>query len=508
MGSPSIETTVASIIPVINKCPAAKLVESGLVLLHKNVKLLEKVVLDNDKEKVPRVFQQNNKLRAMLTTSELSTVLSAVLPASSPLKEKILSVVPLLKMSTSCSETESLDMEVDSATIPSEKVKVDDMNVIDLPEVEFYLVLLVLSLLLKQADGASAALEVATQMIARASQFNRRTLDPFTAKAYGYFSLCHQRNNSLASIRSILLAAHRTACLQHNTMAQATLLNCLLSNYLALNLYDQAEKLVSKTTFPEHVSNNQFVRYLYYVGKIQAIHLDYTEAHTKVMQATRKVPSNTAVGFRTAAFKLAIILQLLMGEVPERSLFLSDSALTKALSPYMELTNTVRTGHLVDFNTVLTTYAESFKQDKLYTLILRLRHNVIKTGLRKISLSYSRISFQDICDKLALETPQNAEFVCAKAIYDGVIDATIDHAQGWMQSKECVDVYATNEPQQAFQKRITFCLDVHNEAVKAMRYPDDAYKAELESAEERLAREKADEELQKEIEEEMEDEGM
>ena len=31
-----------------------------------------------------------------------------------------------------------------------------------------------------------------------------------------------------------------------------------------------------------------------------------------------------------------------------------------------------------------------------------------------------------------------------------------------------MDVYTTNEPQQAFQRRITFCLDVHNEAVKVL----------------------------------------
>ena len=71
-----------------------------------------------------------------------------------------------------------------------------------------------------------------------------------------------------------------------------------------------------------------------------------------------------------------------------------------------------------------------------------------------------------------------------------------------------IDVYSTEEPQQAFHKRITFCLDVHNEAVKAMRYPPDAYKKELESAEERMQREKQDEELQKELEEEMDEEGL
>lgn len=32
--------------------------------------------------------------------------------------------------------------------------------------------------------------------------------------------------------------------------------------------------------------------------------------------------------------------------------------------------------------------------------------------------------------------------------------------------------------QAAFHKRITFCLNVHNDAVKAMSYPDDGHKGE------------------------------
>jgi 26S proteasome regulatory subunit N3 len=34
-----------------------------------------------------------------------------------------------------------------------------------------------------------------------------------------------------------------------------------------------------------------------------------------------------------------------------------------------------------------------------------------------------------------------------------------------------VDIYSTNEPQHAFHQRISFCLGIHNECVKAMRFP-------------------------------------
>ena len=52
--------------------------------------------------------------------------------------------------------------------------------------------------------------------------------------------------------------------------------------------------------------------------------------------------------------------------------------------------------------------------ERTYTLIVRLRHNVIKTGIRMISLSYSRISLEDIAEKLKLDSAIDAEYIVAK----------------------------------------------------------------------------------------------
>jgi 26S proteasome regulatory subunit N3 len=105
-----------------------------------------------------------------------------------------------------------------------------------------------------------------------------------------------------------------------------------------------------------------------------------------------------------------------------------------------------------------------------------------------------------VAAKLHLTSPQAAEYVCAKAIRDGVIEATIDHERGELLSNEVQDLYATTEPQKAFHKRIVFCLDVHNEAVKAMRYPPDAYKKK--TVEETKEEEVTDEEIRAMVEEE------
>lgn len=130
-----------------------------------------------------------------------------------------------------------------------------------------------------------------------------------------------------------------------------------------------------------------------------------------------------------------------MGEIPERSIFRQEY-LRKVLVPYFHITQgnrklilAVRSGDLAKFQETLSKYADVFKVDKVYMLILRLRHNVIKAGVRRISLAYSRISLKDICLKLQLDCEEDAEFIVAKAIRDGVIDAVIDHEKGTMNSK-------------------------------------------------------------------------
>jgi 26S proteasome regulatory subunit N3 len=152
----------------------------------------------------------------------------------------------------------------------------------------------------------------------------------------------------------------------------------------------------------------------------------------------------------------------------------------------------------------LEAHGDKFKGDKTYTLILRLRHNVIKTGIRRISLSYSRISLADISSQLALDSPEDAEFIVAKAIRDQVIDAEIDHKAGTVTSKNKKDIYSTRNPEFAFDKRIQFCHQLHAQSVKAMRFPAKKFTDPL-SAEERREREATDLEFAKEMAEEDED---
>lgn len=81
----------------------------------------------------------------------------------------------------------------------------------------------------------------------------------------------------------------------------------------------------------------QFCRYLFYLGKIRTIQLEYTDAKECLLQAARKAPV-AALGFRVQCNKWAIIVRLLLGEIPERTVFMQEG-MEKALRPYFELTN-------------------------------------------------------------------------------------------------------------------------------------------------------------------------
>ncbi|XP_052894594.1 probable 26S proteasome non-ATPase regulatory subunit 3 [Anopheles moucheti] len=372
-----------------------------------------------------------------------------------------------------------------------------------LPEVDAYFHLLLLVRLLDKNDLPKAT-KCSQDLMTKIVGQNRRSLDLIAAKSYFYHSRVAELNNDLESIRSFLHSRLRTATLRNDFEGQAVLINCLLRNYLHYSLYDQADKLVNKSVFPETASNNECARFLYYLGRIKAAKLEYSVAHKQLVQALRKAPQQAAVGFRQTVQKLVIVVELLLGDIPERKVF-RQAALRRSLGPYFQLTQAVRMGNLQRFGEVLENFGEQFRQDHTFTLIIRLRHNVIKTAIRSIGLAYSRISPQDIARKLGLDSPEDAEFIVAKAIRDGVIEATLDPEKGYMRSKESTDIYSTREPQLAFHQRISFCLDLHNQSVKAMRYPPKSYGKELESAEERREREQQDLELAKEMAEEDDD---
>ena len=73
------------------------------------------------------------------------------------------------------------------------------------------------------------------------------------------------------------------------------------------------------------------------VGRIRAVQLNYTEAHDQLQQAIRRAaPPTTAPGFYQTVHKFFVVVELLMGEIPDRQTF-RHPVLEQALQAYSEI---------------------------------------------------------------------------------------------------------------------------------------------------------------------------
>ncbi|KDQ58425.1 hypothetical protein JAAARDRAFT_34215 [Jaapia argillacea MUCL 33604] len=453
--------------------------------IKSNIALIERAVATIEPRYTLRVLRTLTALRKKLDDKVLQDAIEDVYPKDSAVKKALLSWLP---------EASAVDhsMDVDAAPTQSTPITSDPV-----PECEIYLRLLLIHHLLTSQSTYPKALELAQETVAKMQVLNRRSMDPLAARVWYAVERTYELAGELADARPLFLAAQRTASLRHDDETQASLINRLLRSYLHYSLYDQADKLVSKTTFPASASNAQYARYHYFIGRIKMVQLNYSAAHANLQQAIRRAPPpKVAPGFYQAVHKLFVVVELLMGDIPDRALF-RHPVLEKALEGYFEIVKAVRTGSLSQFQTTLSKHAALFEADKTYTLIVRLRQNVIKTGIRRLSLSYSRISLRDICVKLHLDSEEDAEYIVGKAIRDGVIEGRIVHEKGWMECGGQKSGYGP-EVAEVFQRRIGYCLELHNQSVKAMRYPLNAHRKELAAAEGAREREK---ELAKEIQE-------
>lgn len=162
-----------------------------------------------------------------------------------------------------------------------------------------------------------ACLEGVKDLITRIDAANRRTLDAYGALMYFYFARLHEKNGTDLEQRETLLNAYNRACVRSDEIGQSTLLNLLLRSYLRHSNIDAAYNLIEKTSFPEGKSSNEFCKYLFYTGRVKAVRREYPDALNRLNQAIRKSP-DSAKGFRLQCQKIAIVVELLMGEVPNR----------------------------------------------------------------------------------------------------------------------------------------------------------------------------------------------
>uniref|UniRef100_A0A915E3K4 PCI domain-containing protein n=1 Tax=Ditylenchus dipsaci TaxID=166011 RepID=A0A915E3K4_9BILA len=451
---------------VIKREEQVKSVEDLNLLAFENLRELCSQLERGEHNVVNRVLQSLNRTRKQMNPEILTKLCNTYLSANLAQKDLLLSWLP-----TSPSSIET-PMEVDVKPKAATRATPKEPK----PELELYIHLLVLLNLVDNQTVNTNAVECAKNLIQRVDQYDKRVLD----------------NGTIAELPQFLSGRLRLATLRNQCNTQATLIVCILRSYLIMKNFSAAAKFVEKVSFPEAAHNNDVARFYYYQGRIKALQLDYPSAAQFFQLSLRKAPQDSAIGFKQNVQKWVVVVSLLQGEIPDRATFRLPIH-RQTLAPYLKLAQAVRFGNIVEFNKVLEECSQAFKSDETLTLIVRLRQNVIKTAIRQISLTYSRIFIKDIAKKLQLPSATEAEYVVEKAIKENTIEGCIVYdkksKERYMQTTEAHNVYRTTEPQFSFDTRIRNCLELHNVAVKALRYPSDTKNGDIESIEQQRERE-------------------
>uniref|UniRef100_A0A3B3Q869 26S proteasome non-ATPase regulatory subunit 3 N-terminal TPR repeats domain-containing protein n=1 Tax=Paramormyrops kingsleyae TaxID=1676925 RepID=A0A3B3Q869_9TELE len=234
--------------------------------------------------------------------------------------------------------------------------------------------------------------KVSGNLLQNISSHNCWVLDLVVAKCYYYNSRVRSSSRTQMSPQgSYLHACMCTSALCHNTDSQAFLLNLILNSSM-YNRYDLVENLVPISDFPKQMH------------------------------------------------KHLIVVELLLEEIPDWLQF-RQHFMNRFLMAYLLLTQSE--GNLASFSGFLDQFRKRFLADGsfTFTLIICLRHNVIKTIESSIACI---LQPQTIPSSWAV----TVLFPLYKANEEGMIKTSINHEKG------C-------KLELVFHQRISFCLDTH-----------------------------------------------
>lgn len=278
---------------------------------------------------------------------------------------------------------------------------------------------------------------------------------------------------SSADTRQQLLQqlSHAQQTLNYSQMGKTALQ--IVRFYIKQSHYAQAQMFIENTTFPQadQIDALTFNYYKYYMALINAIFLQYDQS-LSTLQLIVRSGEEDITPFHIHVYRLYIIVSLLTGTIPERSLFSIPLVLNNLQPSYLALTQAVRRGDTAAYKAIIAVQenVDDFINDNTYNLILRLQPTILRAGLKRIISVYSAISLQRIGELLSI-SDEDVHSIVAKAISDQVITATIDESN-IVHSISTTPQYASADPQIDLVNRINTVMNLRQQCQQSLRFPD------------------------------------
>lgn len=100
-----------------------------------------------------------------------------------------------------------------------------------------------------------------------------------------------------------------------------------------------------------------------------------------------------------------MVLELLMNELPLTDTFEGEDRLEN----YRQMVKLVSNGYKQQFENLVHKEEKAFKKDDVWHLLLAMKQIVMRNALKKLSIAYTRISEQDLCEKMGVSSQDNFE---------------------------------------------------------------------------------------------------
>lgn len=254
--------------------------------------------------------------------------------------------------------------------------------------------------------------------------------------------------------------------------AIATFILHITRHYVRDNHFSQASQFLQSITFPplDKISDPLIFSYfIYYKSLINAIHLKYAVAIDDLNSILRTHDS-ILTPFYIHVYRLYIIISLLMGVIPDRTIFNIPLIQCNLSNLYFDFVQSVRLGDVAQFNAIITD-PESIailQSHNTYLLSSRLRPIIVRAGLKQITKVYTSIPLSKITSLLSLKE-EDTHAIVAKAILDDVIQATID-SDNILHTTKSQLKYISAQPKNVLIDRIDSCLTLVEQCQINRRY--------------------------------------
>eukprot|EP00461_Guttulinopsis_vulgaris_P004671 UN04673 len=253
----------------------------------------------------------------------------------------------------------------------------------------------------------------------------------------------------------------------------STLIVHIIRSYLKDNHFTQAYQFLSSITFPgaDKVDPKILSYFIYYKALIFAVYEEYAKSLDELLTVMR-ISNEHIEQFHLHVYRLYILVSLLMGQIPERNIFEIPLIKANLNSVYFDITATVRSGNVEEFNKLLKQEAniKTFQDDNVYNLVLRLSPTIIRAGLIKLTKIYTTVPLTKV-GKLLNIPQEDIHSVVTKAIFDGVIHAEIDESD-ILHVINPSELYITTAPRELLINKINYVHKLHEQCQQGKKYLD------------------------------------